>query len=76
MSWSMPRAKECTWGRSASRAAVVHAASWAGLSLRGHEKGSEGTHDGGQRRHLGAGRDQGFESFTLPLGEIRGLGQQ
>jgi hypothetical protein len=75
MSWAIPRTKECTCGRSASRAAVVHAANRAALSLQGEQCG-EGTHNAWQCRHFGAGCGQGVESFAWPFGEIPGPGQQ
>ena len=55
MSRSRPRVNECTWGRSAARASVIHWRSLASLPGSGAGRAAKERDEAGQGGHLGAG---------------------
>ena len=72
---SRPRVKACRWGRSAARAAVIHAEPAVVARVWG-QQGRELADEAGQGGHLGAGCGECRPAFLLAVGEAVGPGEQ
>ena len=76
MSRSRPRVNECTWGRSAARAPVIHWRSLASLPGSGASRAAKDVMRPGQGGHLGAGAGELGERLVLAGGEAVWPGEQ